>query len=77
MNFIGFLKVKVANPNTGEETEKLRVKADNGQEFDLLTDLSKEEIIAQRESLLKRVLIGKGPYKPYAYFRMSEILEEF
>ena len=54
MKATGFKRVEVTNPNTGEIIQKIRVRFDNYQEFNLLTDLTVEEIKAEREELLKQ-----------------------
>lgn len=75
--FVKFMKVRVINPNTQESSEKLRVVNSEGMEYDVLTDMPIEDIKANRDSLLEKVIIKNGSFKPFAVFRMSEILEEF
>jgi hypothetical protein len=75
--FTGFKMVQVTNPNTQEVSKKLRVVSSLGEEFDLLTDVTVEDIKADRATFLSKVIIKQGPFKPYALFRNSEVLEEF
>jgi len=75
--FTGFKMVQVTNPNTQEVSKKLRVVSSLGEEFDLLTDVSVDDIKADRAAFLGKVIIKQGPFKPYALFRNSEVLEEF
>lgn len=77
MEFTKFIKVKVANPDTGETKEKIRVVSNQGREYDLLTELTQEEIVARRSEILSKIIIKDGPFKPFAVIRMSEVLEEF
>ena len=77
MLFTKFIRVKVLNPNTQEESIKLRVVSSDNKEYDVLTDMPLEDIKTNRDSLLTKIIIKEGPYKPFAVFRLSEILEEF
>lgn len=75
--FIGFRKVKVTNPSTGVEKEKLQVIHKDGHSYSLLTDMSVEEIKKDRDTLLGRVILCEGEFGTYAMFTRAIILESF
>lgn len=77
MEFTKFRVVKVINPNTQEESTKLRAVTVDGKEFNILTDMPLADIKEQRDTLLARIIIKEGQYGQFGVFRMSEILEEF
>jgi hypothetical protein len=77
MNFVGFLLVEVTNPNTGEVKKKLRVKSETGLEYNFLTEMSVEEVKAQKTELLSKIVLGEGPFGKFAMVRKSVVLEEF
>jgi hypothetical protein len=77
MEFIKFRVVKVVNPNTQEESTKLRAVTVDNKEFNILTDMPLDAIKADRNALLAKIIIKEGPYGQFGVFRMSEVLEEF
>ena len=77
MKAIGFQKVKVLNPTTNVEVEKLRVSFDNGKSITLLTDLTVEQIKADRDKLLSKVVVCEGEFGQYCLFTKAELLEAF
>ncbi len=77
MKFTKFRVVRVINPNTKEESTKLRAVTEDGKEFNILTDMPLADIKEQRDTLLAKIIIKEGPFGQFGVFRMSEILEEF
>ena len=77
MEFTKFRVVKVINPNTQEESTKLRAVTTDNKEFNILTDMPLDAIKADREALLAKIIIKEGPFGQFGVFRQSEILEEF
>jgi len=77
MKFTKFLKGTTTNPSTGEIVQRIRVVADNNQEFNLLTDLTVDEIKKDRDNYLSKVVIMQGEFGFYARFRSMIVEEEF
>ena len=75
--FISFRKVEVTNPTNGELVTKLHVVHADGHSYTLLTDLSVDEIKAQRAELLSKVVLCDGEFGTYAMFTRATIKEEF
>lgn len=75
--FISFRRVNVTNPNNGETKEKIQVLHKDGHAYTLLTDLTAEQIKADREALLGKVTLHEGEFGTYAVFTRAEILENF
>ena len=77
MKAIGFSLVEATNPNTGDITKKVRVKFDNGSSYNLLTDLTVEDIKKDRDNILKRVEVRDGEFGKFAIISKVTVLEEF
>lgn len=81
MNAISFLLQEVTNPNTGEQSQRLAVKFDNGKVIRLYNgDVSIEdtikEIKADKPSSLKKVVVRTGEFGDYCVFTKAVTLEE-
>ena len=77
MKAIGFSLVEATNPNTGDITKKVRVKFDNATSYNLLTDLTVEDIKKDRDNILKRVEVREGEFGKFAVISKVTILEDF
>lgn len=76
-NFQSFRRVSVTNPTTGETREKIQVIHKDGHSYTLLTDLTVEQIKADREALLGKIDLREGEYGTYAVITRATILENF
>jgi len=74
--FTSIRRVQATNPNTGEMVEKLQVVHKDGHAYTLLTDLTVEQIKADKPALLEKVVLREGEYGTYAMFTRVTILEE-
>lgn len=73
---IKFQLVEVTNPATGDVVKKFRVLFNDLTTLSFVTDLSLEDIRAQKEELLPKVSIGEGQFGKYAYISRAKVLEE-
>ena len=77
MKAIGFSLVEATNPNTGDITKKIRVKFDNASSYNLLADLTVEEIKKDRDNILSKVELRDGEFGKYAVISRVTVLEQF
>lgn len=74
--FISIRRVEATNPNTGAIVQKLQVVHKDGHAYTLLTDLTVDEIKADKAALLEKVVLRDGEFGAYAMFSRVKILEE-
>ena len=77
MKAIGFSLVEATNPKTGDITKKIRVKFDNASSYNLLTDLTVEEIKKDRDAILSKVELREGEFGKYAVISRVTVLKQF
>jgi len=75
--FISFQQVEVTNPTTGIVSTKFRVVHKDGHSYTLLTDLTKEQLIADKPALLGKITLYEGEFGTYAVITRAKILAEF
>lgn len=81
MNAISFLLQEVVNPNTGEQTQRLAVKFDNGKVIRLYNgdesiEATIKSIKEDKPSFIKRVVVRTGEFGDYCVFTKATTLEE-
>lgn len=77
MKAIGFKVVDVVNPVTAEVLRKVRVKFDNSEVINFLTDLSIDAIKADKDNILKNIEVRTGEFGKYCIVSKSTFVEEF
>ena len=77
MKAINFTLVEATNPSTSEVVKKIKVKFDNAMSFNLVTDLTVEDIKKDRDTLLAKVELREGEFGKFAVISRVTILEEF
>jgi len=77
MKATGFMLVEATNPTTSEVVKKIKVKFDNAMSFNLLTDLTVEDIKKDKDNLLAKVELREGEFGKFAVISRVTVLEEF
>ena len=77
MDFKAFRRVERLNPTTGEVIQKVVVVGDDNIEYSYLTNLSVDEIKANRDTLLASCRLIDTKYGKCAVSSSSTLLEEF
>lgn len=77
MKATSFRLVEATNPNTSEVVKKIKVMFDNAMSYNLLTDLTVEDIKKDRDTLLAKVELREGEFGKFAVISRVTILEEF
>ena len=77
MTFTAFRRVERVNPSTGEVVQKLVVIGDDNREYTYLTNLSVEDIKANRATLLATCRLIDTKHGQCAVSNSSTVLEEF
>ena len=82
MKAISFLVQTVANPNTGEESQRLAVRFDNGEVIRMyIGERSLDEVVAEikadKASFIAKVVPKNGQFGRFCVFSHAVTNEEF